>query len=62
MDDPRGEPTAYMAHAALLLASEPAAKVNGLVTYSQKILSEYGLLNNPKGRGVETLGSGYSVG
>lgn len=34
MDDPRGEPTACMAHAALLLASEPAVKVNGMVTYS----------------------------
>lgn len=60
MDDPRGEPMSYMARAALLLASEPAAKVNGRVTYSQQILGEYGLLDGPKGRGVETKGSGYS--
>jgi len=60
MDDPRGEPPSYMARAALLLASEPASKINGRVTYSQQILSEYGLLPNPRGRGVETKGSGYS--
>src|SRR5262249_34356981 len=44
MDDPRGEPAAYMARAALLLASEPADRVNGRVTYSQQILAEYGRL------------------
>ena len=60
MDDPRGEPQAYMARAALLLASEPPAKVNGRVTYSQQILGEYGLIPNPTGRGVTTKGSGYS--
>jgi NAD(P)-dependent dehydrogenase (short-subunit alcohol dehydrogenase family) len=59
-DDPRGEPPAYMARAALLLASEPAAKVNGRVTYSQQLLSEYGLIEKPTGRGVTTKGSGYS--
>ena len=60
MDDPRGEPANYMARAALLLASEPAAKVNGRVTYSQQILGEYGLVATPTGRGVATKGSGYS--
>jgi NAD(P)-dependent dehydrogenase (short-subunit alcohol dehydrogenase family) len=60
MDDPRGEPPIYMARAALVLASEPAAKVNGRVTYSQQILGEYGLLDKPTGRGVTTKGSGYS--
>lgn len=60
MDDPRGEPPAYMARAALLLASEPADKVNGRVTYSQQVLGEYGLLEKPTGRGVTTKGSGYS--
>jgi NAD(P)-dependent dehydrogenase (short-subunit alcohol dehydrogenase family) len=59
-DDPRGEPPAYMARAALLLASEPAAKVNGRVTYSQQLLGEYGLIEKPTGRGVTTKGSGYS--
>ena len=61
MDDPSGEPPAYMARAALLLASEPADKVNGRVTYSQQILGEYGLLDKPTGRGVTTKGSGYSL-
>jgi citronellol/citronellal dehydrogenase len=60
LDDPSGEPPAYMARAALLLASEPAAKVNGRVTYSQQILGEYGLLDKPTGRGVTIPGSGYS--
>jgi citronellol/citronellal dehydrogenase len=61
MDDPSGEPPAYMARAALLLASEPADKVNGRVTYSQQILGEYGLIANATGRGVNTKGSGYSL-
>ena len=60
MDDKRGEPPAYMARAALLLASEPSDKVNGRVTYSQQLLHEYGVLANPTGRGVTVKGTGYS--
>jgi citronellol/citronellal dehydrogenase len=60
MDDPRGEPPAMMARAALLLASEPAEKVNGRVTYSQQILKEFGWIEKGAGRGVDTIGSGYS--
>ena len=61
IDDPKGEPPALMARAALLLASEPADKINGRVTYSQQILSEYGLLEGkPTGRGVTIKGTGYS--
>jgi len=60
MEDPSGEPTTFMARAALLLASEPADKINGRVTYSQQILGEYGLIDKPTGRGVTTNGSGYS--
>ena len=60
MSDPRGEPPILMARAALLLASEPAAKVNGRVTYSQQILGEFGWIDKPAGRGVTTKGSGYS--
>ena len=61
MNDPQGEPPILMAKAVLLLASEPAEKVNGRVTYSQQILSEYGLLDRaPTGRGVTTKGTGYS--
>jgi NAD(P)-dependent dehydrogenase (short-subunit alcohol dehydrogenase family) len=60
MDDPRGEPAALMARAALLLATEPLDKVAGRVTYSQQILKEYGQLDDARGRGVESPGSGYS--
>ena len=60
MDDPRGEPPSMMARAVLLLASEPAQKVNGRVTYSQQILKEYDWIEQASGRGVETPGSGYS--
>jgi hypothetical protein len=49
-----------MARAALLLASEGAAKVNGRVTYSQQILLEFGWITDAVGRGVDTPGSGYS--
>jgi citronellol/citronellal dehydrogenase len=60
MADPNAEPSSLMARAALLLASEPAERVNGRVTYSQQILGEYGLVEKPTGRGVTTKGSGYS--
>ncbi len=60
IDDPKGEHPMLMARAALLLASEPAAKVNGRVTYSQQILKEYGLIEQATGRGVSIVGSGYS--
>ena len=59
-DDPRGEPPSMMAQATLLLASEPAEKVNGRVTYDQQILKEFGWIENAVGRGVDTDGSGYS--
>jgi len=60
MDDPRGEPPILMARAALLLASEPIDRVTGRVTYSQQILKEFGWIEDARGRGVETRGSGYS--
>jgi NAD(P)-dependent dehydrogenase (short-subunit alcohol dehydrogenase family) len=60
VDDPKGEPPILMARAALLLASEPASKVNGRVTYSQQILKEFGWIDSGVGRGVDTRGSGYS--
>ena len=60
LDDPRGEPPMMMARAALLLASEPAEKVNGRVTYSQQILREFGWIESARGRGVDSRGSGYS--
>jgi NAD(P)-dependent dehydrogenase (short-subunit alcohol dehydrogenase family) len=60
MDDPKGEHPDMMARAALLLASEPAAAVNGRVTYSQQILKEFGWIDQARGRGVDIKGSGYS--
>ena len=60
MDDPRGEKPIMMARAALLLASEPAQAVNGRVTYSQQLLREYGWIENGVGRGIDTVGTGYS--
>ncbi|MCW5747814.1 MAG: SDR family NAD(P)-dependent oxidoreductase [Alphaproteobacteria bacterium] len=59
-DDQRGEPVSMMARAALLLASEPAARVNGRVTYSQQVLKEFGWIDRAVGRGTETPGTGYS--
>lgn len=58
MDDPRGEPPEVMAQAALLLATETG--VNGRVTYSQQILKEFGWVEQARGRGVDSKGSGYS--
>ena len=60
LDDPRGEPPSMMARAVLLLASEPAEKVNGRVTYSQQILKEWGWIEHGVGRGIDTVGTGYS--
>jgi len=60
LDDPRGEPPLMMARAVLLLASEPVAKVNGRVTYSQQILKEFGWIEQGVGRGIDTPGTGYS--
>lgn len=64
IDDPRGEPPALMAQAALLLATEPLDRVTGRVTYSQQILLEFGWLQPEAARGTGTPagrpGSGYS--
>jgi NAD(P)-dependent dehydrogenase (short-subunit alcohol dehydrogenase family) len=57
---PVSEDPSVMARAVVLLASEPAIKVNGRVTYSQQILKEFGLLENASGWGVDKTGSGYS--
>jgi len=60
LDDPRGEPPIMMARAVLLLASEPPDKVNGRVTYSQQILKQFGWIDKGVGRGIDTVGTGYS--
>ena len=60
LDDPRGEPPMMMARAVLLLATEPAERVNGRVTYSQQILKEWGWIDTGVGRGIDTVGTGYS--
>jgi NAD(P)-dependent dehydrogenase (short-subunit alcohol dehydrogenase family) len=60
MDDPRGEPPEVMARAILLLATEPLDKVTGRVTYSQAILKEFGWIDEGKGLGIDSPGSGYA--
>src|SRR2546422_6531955 len=60
LDDPAGEPPELMAKAALVLATEPPEKVTGVVTYSQVLLKQYGLIDDGKGIGFEVAGSGYS--
>lgn len=60
-EDPNGEPADYMAQSALILASEPLDKVTGLVTYSQALLKDYGIIKEGRGFGFETKGSGYSM-
>jgi NAD(P)-dependent dehydrogenase (short-subunit alcohol dehydrogenase family) len=57
--DPRGEPVAWMARAALLLATEPCEKISGRVTYSQELLQEYGEIERARGIGADRAGSGY---
>jgi NAD(P)-dependent dehydrogenase (short-subunit alcohol dehydrogenase family) len=59
-DDPNAEPESMMADAALLLATEPCAKVSGRVTYSQQLLKEFGLIDTGRGFGVDWSGSGFS--
>src|SRR5437879_2512176 len=59
-DDPNGEPGEYMARAALILATEPVEKISGLVTYSQVLLKDHGLIKEGRGIGFEREGSGYS--
>ncbi len=61
--DENGEPPEVMAQAALLLATEPAEKVNGRVTYSQMILQEFGWITNGVGTGIDPArpGSGFSM-
>ena len=58
--DENGEPPEWMARATLLLATEPPEKVNGMVTYSQKLLLEYGVIEQGAGWGTERTGSGFS--
>jgi NAD(P)-dependent dehydrogenase (short-subunit alcohol dehydrogenase family) len=62
LDDPRGEPPGLMAKAALLLATEPLAKITGRVTYSQQVLKEFGWIDKAQGIGVDSQmrGSGFS--
>ncbi len=61
-DDPKAEPVSMMTRAVLLLATEPVDKVTGRVTYCQKILKEFGWINQARGCGIDPdrPGSGYS--
>jgi hypothetical protein len=50
-----------MAQSALILATEPLDKVTGLVTYSQVLLKQYGIIERGVGIGFDRKGSGYSL-
>jgi citronellol/citronellal dehydrogenase len=52
-DDPRAEPSSYMAEAIRLLITEPLEKVAGRVTYSQELLLEYGHISEGGGLGAD---------
>ena len=54
------EPASTMAEATLLLATEPPERVSGRVCYSQQILQEFGWIEEGRGTGVDSPGSGYS--
>jgi citronellol/citronellal dehydrogenase len=60
-DDPTGEPVEWMAQSALILATEPLDKVTGLVTYSQPLLKQFGVIDKGVGIGFDRKGSGYSL-
>ena len=59
-DDAHTEPPEMMGRAVALLASEPLDRVTGRVCYSQQILHEFGWIDNGRGTGIDTQGSGYS--
>ena len=59
-DEAHTEPPEMMAQAVVLLASEPLERVTGRVCYSQQILREFGWIDNGRGTGIDTTGSGYS--
>ena len=59
-DDPRAEPSDYMARAALILATEPVDKISGRVCYDQQLLRERGAIPHAAGTGIDRTGSGYS--
>ena len=62
-NDTRGEPISYMAKSVYILATEPQEKITGKVTYSQELLNEFGLLDDPSGIGPKgsRQGTGYSM-
>jgi citronellol/citronellal dehydrogenase len=60
LDDPKGEPPAIMAQAALLCASEPLDKITGRVGSSQQLLQEFGWIKDGRGTGIDRKGSGFS--
>jgi citronellol/citronellal dehydrogenase len=57
---PDSEPPEHMAQAIMLLVTEPLDAVSGRVAYSQALLAEYGLLDDPRGVGSDYPGTGYS--
>jgi citronellol/citronellal dehydrogenase len=60
-DEDHIEPAAYMGRAVVALASEPLDAMTGRVVYSQQLLGELGWIEHPRGTGVDSPGSGYSL-
>jgi NAD(P)-dependent dehydrogenase (short-subunit alcohol dehydrogenase family) len=52
-DDPRVEPSSYMAEAIRLLITEPLEEVTGRVVYSQELLLEHGVISAGAGLGAD---------
>lgn len=51
--DPRAEPAEYMPRAIELLLTAPLPEISGRVVYSQQLLTEYGLIREGRGYGVD---------
>ena len=60
-DDAHTEPASMMGRACVLLASQPLDAVTGRVCYSQQILQEFGWIDDGRGAGIDSPGSGYSL-
>lgn len=60
LDDPRSESPDLMSRAALLCVTEPVDAITGRVGYSQQLLREFGWIEDGRGHGIDTAGSGYA--
>lgn len=59
-DEDQLEPAWMMAHACALLVGGPLDAMTGRVCHSQQLLHEHGLLDHPRGAGVDAPGSAFA--